>query len=127
MADDCFERDRNCHHLDYKKSQGAEIEIALTNRKVVYSEWKECIMDLLPKSRLDAFADGVFAIVITLLVIDLPVPEPSEYMIPALVQSWPEFLDLVVGEAWSTSSGSPRDRAACAHGSPAGPGNPAPE
>jgi uncharacterized membrane protein len=32
----------------------------------------------LPKGRLDAFADGVFAIVITLPVLDLPIPEVSE-------------------------------------------------
>lgn len=57
-------------------------------------------MDLLPKSRLDAFADGVFSIVITLLVIDLPVPEPSEDMIPALVQAWPEFLAYLISFAF---------------------------
>lgn len=57
-------------------------------------------MDLLPKSRLDGFADGVFSIVITLLVIELPVPEPSEEIIPALLQAWPEFLAYLISFAF---------------------------
>ena len=35
-------------------------------------------MEFLPKGRLDAFADGVFAIVITLLVLDLAIPDVVE-------------------------------------------------
>jgi uncharacterized membrane protein len=48
-------------------------------------------MKSLPKGRLDAFADGVFAIVITLLVLDLPIPESSED-ITALMPLWPDFI-----------------------------------
>ena len=32
---------------------------------------------LLPKNRLEAFSDGVLAIVITILVLELEIPEPD--------------------------------------------------
>jgi len=57
-------------------------------------------MDLMPKGRLDAFADGVFAIAITLLVLDLYVPEVSEDLIPALMHTWPEFLAYMISFAF---------------------------
>ena len=57
-------------------------------------------MNLLPKGRLDAFADGVFAIAITLLVLDLSIPEVSEDIIPALMQEWPDFLAYLISFAF---------------------------
>jgi uncharacterized membrane protein len=57
------------------------------------------IMKTLPKSRLDAFADGVFAIVITLLVLDLPIPESSKD-ITALMPLWPDFLAYLISFAF---------------------------
>jgi TMEM175 potassium channel family protein len=57
-------------------------------------------MDLMPKGRLDAFADGVFAIAVTLLVLDLTVPGPSEDLIPALMNEWPEFFAYMISFAF---------------------------
>lgn len=60
--------------------------------------------------RLEAFSDGVFAIVITLLVLDLKVPEVAVEMadrtlLPALAHLWPKLLSytisfVVVGVYW---------------------------
>ena len=66
-------------------------------------------MDFLPKGRLDAFADGVFAIVITLLVLDLSVPDVSAEIMPALMQQWSVFLAYIisfafVGSVWISHS-----------------------
>jgi uncharacterized membrane protein len=66
-------------------------------------------MDFLPKGRLDAFADGVFAIVITLLVLDLSIPDVSKNLMPALIQEWPVFLAYIisfafVGSVWISHS-----------------------
>jgi uncharacterized membrane protein len=55
---------------------------------------------------MEAFSDGVFAIVITLLVLELTVPEVSEgHLGRALVDQWPEYLAYLVsfasaGTAW---------------------------
>jgi uncharacterized membrane protein len=66
-------------------------------------------MDFLPKGRLDAFADGVFAIVITLLVLDLSIPDAAENITLSLLQQWPVFLAYIisfafVGSAWISHS-----------------------
>jgi uncharacterized membrane protein len=66
-------------------------------------------MKFLPKGRLDAFADGVFAIVITLLVLDLSVPDGSMEVISGLMQEWPVFLAYLIsfafiGSAWISHS-----------------------
>jgi uncharacterized membrane protein len=66
-------------------------------------------MDFLPKGRLDAFADGVFAIVITLLVLDLAIPDVSENLLSGLLQEWPVFLAYIisfafVGSVWISHS-----------------------
>ena len=66
-------------------------------------------MDFLPKGRLDAFADGVFAIVITLLVLDLSIPDVAENLTSSLLQQWPVFLAYIisfafVGSAWISHS-----------------------
>lgn len=49
--------------------------------------------DLSDTSRIEAFSDGVFAIAITLLVLELHIPElePDERLWPALVREWPQF------------------------------------
>ncbi len=67
------------------------------------------LFDFLPADRLSAFADGVFAIVITLLVLELPVPEATEDLLLALLGEWPYFLAYVVsfvfiGGFWITHS-----------------------
>jgi len=66
-------------------------------------------MDFLPKGRLDAFADGVFAIVITLLVLDLSLPAVTENLVHALVGQWSVFLAYIisfafVGSVWVSHS-----------------------
>jgi uncharacterized membrane protein len=66
-------------------------------------------MNFLPKGRLDAFADGVFAIVITLLVLDLAIPDVSENLLSGLIQEWPVFLAYIisfafVGSVWISHS-----------------------
>jgi uncharacterized membrane protein len=57
-------------------------------------------------SRLEAFSDGVFAIVITLLILDIKVPAGAEGRLgPALVDQWPRYAAFllsffVVGVIW---------------------------
>lgn len=51
-------------------------------------------------NRLEAFSDGVLAIAITLLVLELSVPEVSEgNLIEALLAQWPEYLAYLVSFA----------------------------
>ena len=58
------------------------------------------------KSRLEAFSDGVFAIVITLLILDLKVPKvPYAQLLPAILKTAPNFFSyvisyLIVGLFW---------------------------
>ncbi len=63
-----------------------------------------------PLDRFNAFSDGVFAIVITLLVIELPVPPEGAPVLSALAASWPDFLGYAisfafVGGIWLSHAG----------------------
>jgi uncharacterized membrane protein len=55
---------------------------------------------LMPKGRLEAFSDGVFAIVITLLVLEIKVPTHDQVhehgMALALVALWPKIFSFIV-------------------------------
>jgi uncharacterized membrane protein len=56
-------------------------------------------------TRLEAFSDGVFAIAITLLVLEIKVPPPNTALWAALLQLWPSYLAyvvsfLVIGAIW---------------------------
>ena len=56
-------------------------------------------------NRLEAFSDGVFAIAITLLVLEIKVPPPDTGLGAALLQLWPSYLAyvvsfLVIGAIW---------------------------
>jgi uncharacterized membrane protein len=62
---------------------------------------------MLTKTRLEAFSDGVFAIAITLLVIEIrpPAPAEGESLARALWEQWPHYLGyflsfLVLGVMW---------------------------
>jgi uncharacterized membrane protein len=55
--------------------------------------------------RLEAFSDGVFAIAVTLLVLDVKVPDVSGSLGPALAHQWPVYASyavsfLTVGIMW---------------------------
>lgn len=57
--------------------------------------------ELLGKTRIEALSDGVFAIVVTLLVLELRVPEPNDAtsasaLAAALAGMAPKFLSLVI-------------------------------
>ncbi|HEY9378900.1 MAG TPA: TMEM175 family protein [Jiangellaceae bacterium] len=60
----------------------------------------------LSTDRLEAFSDGVFAIAITLLVLDITVPAGSEDdLLTAVLDQWPSYLAYVIsfatiGVAW---------------------------
>ena len=60
----------------------------------------------LPLDRFNAFSDGVFAIAITLLVLELPVPTGPD-LLASLIEEWPEFLGYLmsftfIGMSWLT-------------------------
>ena len=66
----------------------------------------------LPLDRFNAFSDGVFAIAITLLVLELPVPTGSD-LLGSLVEAWPEFLGYLIsfafiGASWMTHARTTR-------------------
>jgi uncharacterized membrane protein len=63
--------------------------------------------------RFSAFSDGVFAIAITLLVLELPVPPVDVPLGPALLEAWPDFLGYImsfayIGGIWLTHAGLTR-------------------
>lgn len=56
-------------------------------------------------NRLEAFSDGVFAIAITLLVLEIKVPPPDTALGAELLQLWPSYLAymvsfVVIGAIW---------------------------
>jgi uncharacterized membrane protein len=55
---------------------------------------------LLPTGRLEAFSDGVFAIAITLLVLELHVPAGHEALLRGLGHEWPRYLGYFVSFAF---------------------------
>src|SRR5215204_4915476 len=48
----------------------------------------------MPKGRLEAFSDGVIAIIITIMVLELKVPHGTD--LEALAPLWPVFLSYVL-------------------------------
>ena len=70
----------------------------------------EAAAGFFPLDRFNAFSDGVFAIVITLLVLELPVPPEGAPVLPALAASWLDFLGYAisfafVGGIWISHAG----------------------
>jgi TMEM175 potassium channel family protein len=68
---------------------------------------------ILPLDRFNAFSDGVFAIAITLLVIEIAVPPISAPLLPALQELWPDFLGYFIsfsyiGGIWLSHAGLTR-------------------
>jgi uncharacterized membrane protein len=55
---------------------------------------------LLSTSRLEAFSDGVLAIAITLLVLELHVPTGHEPLVKGLEHEWPRYLGHFVSFAF---------------------------
>jgi uncharacterized membrane protein len=55
---------------------------------------------LLATNRLEAFSDGVFAIAITLLVLELHVPAAKEGLLGELGKEWPMYLGYVISFAF---------------------------
>ncbi|MGV0168227.1 TMEM175 family protein [Furfurilactobacillus sp. WILCCON 0119] len=52
---------------------------------------------MISKTRLEAFSDGVFAILITILVLEFHVPNYHQgHLAQAIVEQWPEFLAYIV-------------------------------
>src|ERR1700756_992814 len=60
---------------------------------------------LLPTGRLEAFSDGVFAIAITLLVLELHVPAGHEALLRGLGHEWPRYLGYFVSFAFIGGGG----------------------
>jgi uncharacterized membrane protein len=64
----------------------------------------------LPLDRFNAFSDGVFAIAITLLILEISVPHAGVRVLPALRAQWPDFLGYFIsfafiGGIWIAHSG----------------------
>jgi uncharacterized membrane protein len=66
----------------------------------------EPVPDELPLGRLEAFSDGVFAIAITVLVLELGVPaNAEEHLLESILDQWPSYLAYVtsfftIGGVW---------------------------
>jgi uncharacterized membrane protein len=53
-----------------------------------------------PLDRFSAFSDGVFAIAITILVLELPVPLGAPHLGRTLLEEWPDFLGYFISFAY---------------------------
>jgi uncharacterized membrane protein len=67
-----------------------------------------------PLDRFNAFSDGVFAIAITLMALELPIPEEGMALMPYLLGHWYDFLGYLIsfafiGGIWFTHSALTRD------------------
>ncbi len=52
-------------------------------------------------ARIEAFSDGVFAIAITLLILEIKVPMPSTGILaPQLWRQWPSYVSFVISFAF---------------------------
>lgn len=72
----------------------------------------------IPMSRVEAFSDGVYAIVITLLVLELAVPESPDRLLEELIDAWPAFLGYLVsfvfiGASWVSNTKLTPSMTAC--------------
>ncbi len=59
--------------------------------------------------RMEAFSDGVFAIAITLLVLEIKIPADSTDLMAAVLEQWPIYLGYLIsfftiGSVWMTHS-----------------------
>jgi len=72
---------------DGRPEDAARTEASSSNRNI-------------PLDRFNAFSDGVFAIAITLLVLELPTPRAADKLFPALVHEWPAFVAYVTSFAF---------------------------
>src|SRR3978361_1320720 len=59
----------------------------------------------MPTSRLEMFSDGVFAIAITILILDLKAPDDTTHLLRSLLALWPSYLGyilsfLLIGLLW---------------------------
>jgi len=74
-------------------------------RPSVRMQHRKVIEDERGASRLEGFSDGVIAVAITLLVLDLHVPDVKAGLFEALLRQWPTYLGyvtsfLVIGILW---------------------------
>jgi uncharacterized membrane protein len=74
-------------------------------RPAVSMQHRKVIEDERGASRLEGFSDGVIAVAITLLVLDLHVPDVQAGLFGALLRQWPTYLGyvtsfLVIGILW---------------------------
>ena len=70
---------------------------------------------MFPKVRLDALHDGIFSVAMTLLVLDVRLPEEfhprdSAELVTAIANLWPKFLPYLLSFMKARRFGADRDR-----------------